>query len=119
MFRPRSVDLRTQAGPVSARIADGFITRACGLLFCAPLSPGEALLILPCCRIHTFGMRHPIDAIFIDHSANVVAVVERLPARRIAGCRGARAVLEMTAGGAAAAGLYRGTRLAELEAVLR
>ena len=118
MLRAKVIHIRTQRGPLRIRIAADFMARACGLLFSAPLPPAEALLILPCCRIHTFGMRDAIDAVFIDRGANVVDVIERLQPWRIAAVPAACAVLEMAAGGAAEAGLYRGTRLAGLESVL-
>ena len=43
-----------------------------GLIRHEPLDIGEGLLIKPCQSIHTFGVRFPIDAIFIDSSGRAV-----------------------------------------------
>lgn len=44
----------------------------------------EYAVLIPCCDIHTFGMRAPIDAAFVDATGMVVAVHRRvMPGRRI------------------------------------
>ena len=44
----------------------------------------EYAVLIPCCDIHTFGMRVPIDAAFVDATGMVVAVHRRvMPGRRI------------------------------------
>jgi uncharacterized membrane protein (UPF0127 family) len=43
-------------------------------------------------------MRFPIDAVFLDRTLRVVGLAESLRPRRVAGRRGARAVLELPAG---------------------
>ena len=68
------------------------------------------LLLVPAAAIHTWGMRFAIDAVFLDAELRVVKVVRRLPPRRFAAARGARAVLELPAGGAD--GLEEGAKLA-------
>lgn len=57
-------------------------------------------------------MRFPIDAVFLDRENRVVRVVEHLAPWRVAGCRGAKAVVELPAGEAARVGLAPGDRLA-------
>lgn len=69
----------------------------------------RALLLAPAASIHTCGMRFPIDAVFLDGDLRVIRVVRCLPPWRFAAARGARAVLELPAGGAA--GLTPGQRL--------
>ena len=68
------------------------------------------LLLAPASAIHTCGMRFPIDAVFLDGELRVVRVARALAPWRFASARGARAVLELPAGGAAALG--PGDRLA-------
>jgi uncharacterized membrane protein (UPF0127 family) len=79
-------------------------TRFRGLMLRARLAPGEALLIEPCGSIHMMFMRFPIDAVFYDREHRVTRVARNLrPWIGLAfGGRGARGVIEMRAGAAAA-----------------
>ena len=78
-----------------------------------PLGMGEALLILPCRQVHTFGMREPIDVVFCDAAARVVHVIHGLRPRRISPLRwDAAGVIEARAG--AAADVRPGDRLVML-----
>ncbi len=70
-------ECRTPGGRLVARIATRFTARARGLLGGPPLELDEALLIAPCSSIHTFGMRYPIDVVFLDRNARVVRVWPR------------------------------------------
>ena len=81
------------------RIAAGFLQRARGLLLRPPLAANEALLLPGCASVHTVGMRYALDVVFLD------------PLGRIASQPGAAAVLELSAGGAAAHQLYPGAVL--------
>jgi uncharacterized membrane protein (UPF0127 family) len=56
-------------------------------------------------------MRFPIDAVFLDRELVVRRIVERLPPWRMAGCRGARAVLELPAGTCERVSLREGDKL--------
>lgn len=85
------------------KVADSFFTRLVGLLATPVLPPGTGLLIKPCSSVHTFGMRYPIDLVFIDSSNRVVKVVAGLKACRLAAAEGAAYVLELPAGRALAA----------------
>ncbi len=70
-----------------------------GLLGKDSLPPGEALLIKPCNGIHTFGMRFPIDVIFLDRENHVVAVSENLRPNHVSPLHfRARSVIELPAG---------------------
>ena len=60
---------------VRAEVADTFAKRTRGLIGRAPPGPGEGMLILKCNAIHTFFMRYPIDATFLDRENRVVKVV--------------------------------------------
>ncbi len=68
------------------------------------------ILLAPARSVHTCFMRLPIDVVFLDEELRVVKVARALEPWRFAGARGARAVLELPAGGAA--GLRVGARLA-------
>jgi uncharacterized membrane protein (UPF0127 family) len=79
-------------------VADGPVSRARGLLGRDELRPGEGLLLRPSFSIHTFFMRFPIDAVFLDKRWSVLAVAGRLKPWRTATRLRARAVLELAAG---------------------
>ncbi|HUA82061.1 MAG TPA: DUF192 domain-containing protein [Dyella sp.] len=77
-------------------------TRLRGLLGRTPLASGatEGLLIEPCAGVHTFGMRYPLDVVFLDASNRVVDMCENLAPWSVRSARAkARKTLELTAGG--------------------
>jgi uncharacterized membrane protein (UPF0127 family) len=80
--------------------ARGFRARLLGLAFLHRLDGDDALLIRRCRSVHTFGMRFPIDVVFVDSEWRVLRVVRDMAPRRIAWCRGAAAVIEVNAGDA-------------------
>jgi hypothetical protein len=93
-------------------LACDFWSRLKGLLGRPSLAEGAGLLISPCDSIHTFGMRFPIDAIFVDRSYRVVRVVERLkPFRVVLPVRGALSVIELPADTARRTNTERGDQL--------
>ena len=92
-------------------IADTVPTRMRGLLGRSGMEPGEGLLIRPTNSVHMFFMRFAIDVVFLDRELVVRKVVEALAPWRMAGCRGARAALELPAGEAARRGVTLGERL--------
>jgi uncharacterized membrane protein (UPF0127 family) len=55
---------------------------------------GHALLIPDCRSVHTFGMRFPIDVVFLDERGRTLRVERGVKRRRVLVCRGAFAVLE-------------------------
>jgi uncharacterized membrane protein (UPF0127 family) len=83
-----------------------------GLLGRSSLAPEEGILLRPAGSVHTAFMRFPIDVVFVDRDGEVLRVAEALPPWRTASARGAKAVVELAAGAAAAAGLVAGQRLA-------
>lgn len=87
------------------------LRRMRGLLGRAGLPQGEGILLRPAGSIHTFFMRFAIDVVFLDSSLRVLRVAPSLKPWRVAGCRGARAALELGAGQAVAAALAPGDRL--------
>lgn len=92
--------------------ADTFASRFKGLMGVDKLPLGEGLHIEPCTSIHTFFMKIPIDAVFLDATHHVVEVVHAMPPWRVSRVYfGAKSVLELPAGTAAAAQTARGDRL--------
>lgn len=86
---------------VDAEVAHTFAERAKGLIGRRTLAPGQGMLIERCNAIHTFFMRFPIDATFLDRSGRVVKVVRNIRPWRPLVWGGWRAVqvLETAAGG--------------------
>ena len=95
-------------------LAETPLARLRGLLGRSDLPAGEGLLLRPAGSIHTAFMRFPIDAVFLDRVDRVLKVARELPPWRMAGCRGARAVLELPAGEAAKQGLRAGVSLTQV-----
>ena len=71
-----------------------------------------ALWIRGCNWIHTFGMRHTIDVVYVARSGRVRAVRTTRPGRLGAPRLTATAVVEMPEGAAASAGIVVGSVLA-------
>lgn len=92
-------------------VADRPLSRLRGLLGRVALPAGEGLLLRPSPSIHTWFMRFPIDVVFLDRELCVLDVRHALRPWRMAGRRGARAVLELAAGEAAGRGIQPGTQL--------
>ena len=86
-------------------------SRMKGLLGRSELRPGEGLLLRPASAIHTFFMRFPIDAVFLDRDWRVVGIAGDVAPWRTAGRKGAKAVLELPAGESARRGLRPGDLL--------
>ena len=81
-----------------AVIARGIIQRALGLLTHRQFDLGQALVIPRCSAIHTFGMRFPIDLVFLQSEGVVLRVMPRVPPGRLVWTRGAKTVIELPAG---------------------
>lgn len=64
-------------------VADTFFSRMKGLLGKSGLSTGEGLLIRPCKGVSTFGMKFPIDVIFLDRDNRVIATMGEMPPNRL------------------------------------
>ncbi len=110
----RTVTVRATTGSVVCErclLADTPWLRLRGLLGRSSLAGEEGILLRPAGAIHTFFMRFPIDAVFLDRELAVLKVAAGLRPWRLAACRGAKAVLELPAGGAARAGLGPGDRV--------
>lgn len=89
-----------------------FVGRALGLMFRRHLQPGVGMWIAPCSGIHTFFMRFPIDAVFVDRELKIVRVRPDLrPWRVVPLVFGAHGVIELPAGAARRLRLERGEAL--------
>jgi len=81
------------------RLADTPRERRTGLLKRDKLNPGEGLWIYPTQAIHTFGMRFPIDVVFIDRRMRVKRIYHQLaPFRLTSLVWSAQSVLELPSG---------------------
>src|SRR2546421_4548193 len=102
MARSRFAGLRRyRVGPGATLLEAGdFRSRLFGLAFLrGDRFPREnALLLLPCASIHTFGMRFSIDVAFADGHGRVLRAIRNLPPQRIRRCPGAAVALEAHAG---------------------
>lgn len=103
---------------LTVEVARSFWQRLVGLLGRRALAAGSGLLLTRCNNIHTAFMRFPIDAVFIDEHAQVLAIRAHLGPFRVAVSRRASACLELRSGGAAALGIEVGLCLAPLAPVL-
>jgi uncharacterized protein len=89
-------------------LADRPLRRLVGLLGTPDLRREEALWIDRCAAVHTAFVRAPIGVAFVDGDGRVLRVVDPLPRRHAAACRGGRAVIECRAGVLRAAGVRPG-----------
>ena len=84
-----------------ALLANTSETRRRGLLRHERLEDGEGLLITPCEGVHTFGMKFPIDVLYLSKQRVVLKIRAEMPRRRMSFCLRAHSVLELPAGMAA------------------
>jgi hypothetical protein len=92
-------------------IADRALPRMRGLLGRDAMAEDEGLLLRPAGTIHTFFMRFPIDAVFLDRDLVVIGTVEHIGPWATASRPGARAVLEVAAGTCERLRVKKGDRL--------
>ena len=94
-----------------AEVADTSAKRRTGLLKHTALNEGEGLWIVPCEGVHTFGMKFPIDVVYLNRKKKVLKIRERMPRRRVSFCLRAHSVLELPAGMCAATSTAPGDQL--------
>ena len=83
---------------LTVHVAAGPFARLRGLAALDDL-PGEHGLLLPRTRsVHTFGMRFPLDLVWLAKDGSVLAVEGAVGPRRNAMARSARSVVEVRAG---------------------
>ena len=94
------------------RVANNFFTRLRGLVGVKHLPAGDGLLIQPCNQVHCMFMSIPIDVIYIGKDDRVLAIDAAMrPWAMGRMVRGAKRVLELPAGTAAATGTTIGDQL--------
>jgi uncharacterized protein len=93
-------------------LAETPLARMRGLLGRATLERDEGLYLRPASSIHMWFMRFPIDAVFLGGDGEVLRITAGIRPWRMAGCWGAKAVVELPAGGCERVGLRVGDRLA-------
>jgi uncharacterized protein len=76
-------------------VASGLRVRLLGLAHLDGGEAGPGLLIPRCSSVHTFGMRFPLDLVFLDREGRPCSIKREVPPRRFASDRRARAVLEL------------------------
>ena len=99
---PRQIAVRnvTRTAELANRVqlaGDG-ANRRKGLLGRESLAPGEGLWIVPCEAVHTFGMRFPIDLIYLDRKHRIVKTRSNVGPWRLSACLRAHSVIELAAG---------------------
>jgi uncharacterized protein len=103
----RQVGLVTQG-----RVARNPWSRGKGLLGTRSLPEGDGLLIVPSRSIHSFGMRYPFDALFLNRQGLVVHLITEMPPSRLSRhVFSGHAVLELPAGTIQASGTQRGDQM--------
>jgi uncharacterized membrane protein (UPF0127 family) len=94
------------------RLANNFFQRLRGLVGVKKLLAGDGLLIQPCNQVHCMFMSIPIDVIYIGNDQRVLAIDTAMqPWAMGRAVRGAKRVLEVPAGTAAATGTQVGDQL--------
>ena len=93
-------------------VLDSFAQRLRGLLWRPPPLPAQAWCLPRCAAVHTWGMAHPIDIVFVAGKGEIRRVDAAVPPWRWRACPGARAVVELTAGEAARLGWHCGSHVA-------
>ncbi len=81
-----------------AELADTAPARSKGLLGRRGLDTGEALWIVPCESVHTFGMQFALDLVYLDRRHRIVKIRTNVPPWRLSACLRAHSILEFAAG---------------------
>ena len=79
-------------------LAEGFVSRAMGLLGRKSLEPDTGLWIRPCSDIHTWFMQFDFDAVFVDSKLIVQSVHPNLKPWKFVFQRKAKSVFELPDG---------------------
>ena len=67
----------------NADIADTSQKRRTGLLKHTHLAAGEGLWIVPCEAVHTFGMKFPIDVVYVSKQKKVLKIRDNMKKSRM------------------------------------
>lgn len=94
-----------------AAVASSSAQRRRGLLGRATFEDGDGLWIVPCESVHSFGMRFPIDVLYLDRTRKVRKARKNMVPGRISADLLAHSVLELPAGTIARTGTQPGDQL--------
>jgi len=94
-----------------AILANTSAVRRTGLLKHTHLDPGDGLWIVPSEGVHTFGMKFPIDVLFLDRKRRVKKMHPNMVRSRIAFSLLSHSTLEVPAGTIKATGTELGDQL--------
>jgi uncharacterized protein len=106
--------INARTGHVMASAVEVAVTsveRRRGLLGRDTLDVAAALVLSPCCAVHTAFMRFPIDVTFLDGDGEVIKIVRDLAPWRIAVAPRARAVVEFAGGSLRSRDIQSGDRI--------
>lgn len=80
------------------RLCKSFLVRLKGYMF--QKEPSEAALLLdPCDSIHMFGMKFPLDVLFLNKKYQIIKRIDNLQPRKVVlPVRGAKIVIEAPVG---------------------
>ena len=76
-------------------VATTWLSRLLGVAFLLRHRAGAGLLIPRCRSVHTFGMRFPLDVLFLDGEGRVIELRRGVPPGRVIRSASAMAVLEL------------------------
>lgn len=93
-----AVALTSSPSVIRLRRAQGFWDRLIGLAWRSAIDSDQAFLIEQCRAVHTFGMRVPLDVVFISEQGVVLSVFDGLAPCRIAACLSGAHVIEFACG---------------------
>ena len=85
-------------GGLTLHVARSYRERRRGLAKMAPLPDDHGLRILKCNSIHTFGMRFPLDLVWLARGGRILRVDRDVRPGRMKACLLARSVVETCAG---------------------
>ena len=83
---------------IHIRKTQSTLERTRGLLGTSELPEDEGLWITPCNSIHTFGMRYPLDIIYLDKKRQIKKIIPNIKPRRLSLSLLASSVIELRAG---------------------
>ncbi len=80
-------------------LANTFLSRLKGWLGKKAMPEGEGLIIYPCTKVHSIGMKIVIDVLFLSRSNEIVYIIKQMSPNRISPhIKNAHYVIELPAG---------------------
>lgn len=99
------------ATPLQVEKTETALERTRGLLGKPAMSDNQGFWIAPCNSVHTFGMRYPLDIVYLDRQQQISRIKPHLKPFRVSWYLLARSVIELRAGAVEALGLRAGDEL--------